>query len=275
MDKTFEEIISETLGEYTDSNEDQNVDDDVVDDSSDVEDEAENISDDSNDVEDDETTDTDVDDEDLDVDDEDNSNPSTNEKDVQAFIQLRQLNKQMKEENSRYKDYIDFLDERAKNLGLSGVDEFMEKAKESALKQNAEQQGIPVDVLKRINELEETVSEQQALREEAERQKEENRLASTFESFIQKNHLSQEAVETIAKDLTVDGINLSDLKNLSDNAINRILNSYIPKENQKQNDLAKKEKIKKELPVNNDSKSSTKGQEDQLDAIAKAFAGKY
>ena len=70
---------------------------------------------------------TDVDDEDLDVDDEDNSNPSTNEKDVQAFIQLRQLNKQMKEENRRYKDYIDFLDERAKNLGLSGVDEFMEK----------------------------------------------------------------------------------------------------------------------------------------------------
>lgn len=275
MDKTFEDIISETLDDFQESSVDENVeevtteeaeseepvvDTEVAEDSEVTEEEPIEDSDDS------------LEDEDLDVEDEDNSSPSTNDKDVQAFIQLRQLNKQIKDENEKYKTYVDFIDDSAKKMGMSGIDEFVEKAKEAQLKQNAEKQGVPVEVLKELEELKETVANQEALRIEAEERQEEARLTNTFELFVQKNHLDDNAVVSIAKDLTEDGISLDDLKGMSDNAINRILNSYLPKEVEKQNELAKKSKIRKELPVNNDSKSSTKGQEDQLDAIAKAFA---
>lgn len=277
MDKTFEEIISETLEEFKDPedvNETDNVSEeleDEVEETSESDEDTENIDENESDEDDESETDSEPE-PDLEADDEDNSVPSTNEKDRQAFIKLRQQNKEAKDELNKYKATVDYFDERAKAMGLSGIDELVERTKESEIKKEAEERNIPVEILKELNDLKATVAKQEEARVTAEKEREEARVSSTLNTFCENNHLSDKSIDKLARDLAADGISLDDFKSLSSPAITRILSSYLPKENIVQNNLAKKEKIKKELPPENDSKSSTKTQEDEIDKLAKLFA---
>lgn len=278
MDKTFEDIISETLDELTsdEDNVDNNLesetdnvsDEDNSDESteetaeSDVdEDEDEPEEDDSNESEEldeNEDVEEDLDDEEDEVD----STPSTNQKDVEAFARLRTENKQ-------YKDTINFFDERAKAMGLSGIQDLIEKTKEAELKKEAEKNNIPLEYAKRLRELEERVATQDAENANRLALEKSNRVKNTLDGFVQANKLNNNAVQKLAKDLLNDGITLDFLSNVPENTIPRILKSYLPDNVSKQKELEKKEKIKKELPLSSKSNTSNNTQEDEIDKIAK------
>lgn len=275
MDKTFEEIIGETLDELTSNEEtdnetnlesdaEENSDEDM-DESSEVndEDDSEDPEDDSNEsdeVEDDEDED-DVE-EDLDEEDEVDSTPSSNQKDIEAFIRLRTENKQ-------YKDTINFFDERAKAMGLSGIQDLIEKTKEAEIKKEAEKNNIPLEYAKRLRELEEKVAYQDAENANRIAMEKSNRVRNSLDSFVQANGLDSKAVQKLAGDLLTDGITLDFLSNVPENTIPRILKSYLPNEISRQKELEKKEKIKKEVPLSSKSNTSNNTQEDEIDKIAK------
>lgn len=275
MDKTFEEIIGETLDELTSNEEtdnetnlesdaEENSDEDM-DESSEVndEDDSEDPEDDSNEsdeVEDDEDED-DVE-EDLDEEDEVDSTPSSNQKDIEAFIRLRTENKQ-------YKDTINFFDERAKAMGLSGIQDLIEKTKEAEIKKEAEKNNIPLEYAKRLRELEEKVAHQDAENANRIAMEKSNRVRNSLDSFVQANGLDSKAVQKLAGDLLTDGITLDFLSNVPENTIPRILKSYLPNEISKQKELEKKEKIKREVPLSSKSNTSNNTQEDEIDKIAK------
>lgn len=280
MDKTFEDIMNEVLSEEgysedTSSMEDESSNEDFEEESTNDNSEESNIPDD--------TDNSDVDSnvenpeegnmgdesvEDLD------QNPGTNEKDVQAFVKLRQENKSIRDENQKYKSTVDYFDNLAKQAGLQGVDDLISRYKEAEIKRNAEEQGVPVEVMKELNSLKEKVAEQDRYRKQLEAEKEDNRLSMTFETFAQTNHLDDKAINDLAQNLTKDGITLDNLKTMSNTAITRVLGAYLPKEVSKQAELAKKEQIKRELPPQSDSKSSKQTLDDDIDSLAKAFAGK-
>lgn len=266
MDKTFEDIIMEVAGDETDTTEQTNLQTDVdeeIDTNSEVD-----LDDVDNETEiDDNAEDESNDPEDLEKDEEDNQAPSMSEKDVQAFIALRQ-------ENKKNKDVINYFDNRAKAMGLSGIDELLEKSKESELKQQSEKQGVPVDVLKKINELEERVNQSEAEKQAALIQRENDRMSRTFDTFVQTNNLDKKAIDNLAKEMVNDGIDLETLKGLPEASINKILSAYIPKESIKQQELAKKEQIKKEVPVDS-TNSSSSNETSEIDKIAKLWANRY
>lgn len=267
MDKTFEDIIMEVAGDETDTTEQTNDSQPYID---------EEVNDDSEETFDDTTTDSDVDDseedesndpEDLESADEDNQAPSMSEKDVQAFIALRQ-------ENKKNKDVLNYFDNRAKSMGLSGIDELLEKSKESELKQQSEKQGVPVDVLKKINELEDRVNQSEAEKQAALMQRENERMSRTFETFIQTNNLDKKAIDNLAVEMVNDGIDLETLKGLPEASINKILSAYMPKESIKQQELAKKEQIKKEVPIDS-TNSNSSNETSEIDKIAQMWASRY
>ena len=187
---------------------------------------------------------------------------NANQKDANAFAKLRT-------ENKKYKDVIDFFDQRAKAMGLADIEDLMNKTKEAELKKEAEKQGIPLEYAKRLKELEDKVATQDAENANRIAQEKANRVKFTLDDFVQANKLGDKEVQKLAKDLLSDGITFDFLSNIPENTIPKILKSYLPDNVSKQKELEKKEKIKKELPLNSKSSTSTKTQEDDIDKIAK------
>lgn len=277
MDKTFEEIISETLDELSseesETNNDTNLDSETeeneevdTDEDEDVEDDEESDTDESEEEESDEDEELDEEDdveEEFDEEDDEVAPASNaNQKDANAFAKLRT-------ENKKYKDIVDFFDKRAKSMGLADIEDLMNKTKEAELKKEAEKQGIPLEYAKRLKELEEKVATQDAENANRIAQEKANRVKFTLDDFVQANHLGDKEVQKLAKDLLSDGITFDFLSNIPENTIPKILKSYLPDNVSKQKELEKKEKMKKELPLNSKSSTSNKTQEDDIDKIAK------
>lgn len=285
MDKTFEDIITETLSELTNeesndinSSESENnqTEDDVINETDDEIDEASN--DDESDESEDENNDDeseedesndeeeDVVEEDLDEDDgEVSPNLTTNSKDANAFAKLRTENKQ-------YKQVIDFFDLKAKEMGLEGVNDLIAKTQEAELAKEAKKENIPVEYLRKLKELEAKVNLQEQEKAQQIQMATEARVKNSLDGFVEANKLDTKAVNKLAKDLIADGITIDFLSKVPESTISRILNSYLPNEVKKQRELEKKEKIKKELPLTSKSNTSTNTQEDDIDKIAKMLA---
>lgn len=279
MDKTFEEIISETLDELSseesETNNETNLDSETEENEEEVDTDEDDEVEDNEEESDTEESEEEESDEDEELDEEDDVDEefdeeddevapasNANQKDANAFAKLRT-------ENKKYKDMIDFFDQRAKAMGLADIEDLMNKTKEAELKKEAEKQGIPLEYAKRLKELEDKVATQDAENANRIAQEKANRVKFTLDDFVQANKLGDKEVQKLAKDLLSDGITFDFLSNIPENTIPKILKSYLPDNVSKQKELEKKEKIKKELPLNSKSSTSTKTQEDDIDKIAK------
>ena len=281
MDKSFEDIIGETLNDLSDNNqpvsnvdsssestpEPENEPQETVVDSASAEPENQEL-DDSQNADDDSLNDF----EDLgDIEEA----PSTYQKDAEAFARMRTELKQTNNDLKNAENVINFFDIRAKQMGLNGVQELMQKTVESEMAKQAEKTGIPVDVLKRINDLETKVKQQDIERENLQRTQKEQSLNYILDSFMQNHSLGQNDVVKLANDLVADGFNFDALMNMPSSAVTKILNSYLPNESLKQEALAKKEQIKKEVPPTGSSSSNVNQLESEIDKIAKSWSNSY
>ena len=75
----------------------------------------------------------------------------------------------------------------------------------------------------------------------------------------------------MANDLVKDGFSFDALMNMPSSAVTKILNSYLPETSLKQEDLAKKEQIRKEVPHTGNT-SSGSNTINEIDKIAKTWA---
>ena len=271
MDKTFEDIISDVATELTNESPEnpEEAEEEVVEpeteDEPEVEDETDNTDDsDNEDTSDDDTTD-DSEDEEESFDNEDveenDSNPSGT-KDAEAFARMRKENKQ-------FKQYFDFFDQKAKEMGMQNVDELIQKTKEADLAKSAQAQGIPIEIARKLQELETKLETQERERAQEQEIARDNRVRQSFDTFVQANNLDEKSVNKLAKDLINDGVSLDFFKNIPENMIQKVLKSYLPSDFNKQKELEKKEKIKKEVPVSSKSNGSASSQDDKIDEIAK------
>ena len=197
--------------------------------------------------------------------------PSDYQKDNQAFARMRTELKQAKNDLEATKSVIQFFDVRAKQMGLNGIQDLMEKTVESELNKQAQKEGVPVDVLRRINELEDKVQQQDIERNNLIRGQKEREVNHTFDTFMQKHSLSNQDLNKMANDLVKDGFSFDALMNMPSSAVTKILNSYLPETSLKQEDLAKKEQIRKEVPHTGNT-SSGSNTINEIDKIAKTWA---
>lgn len=197
--------------------------------------------------------------------------PSDYQKDNQAFARMRTELKQANNDLEAAKSVIQFFDVRAKQMGLNGIQDLMEKTVESELNKQAQKEGVPVDVLRRINELEDKVQQQDIERNNLIRGQKEREVNHTFDTFMQKHSLSSQDLNKMANDLVKDGFSFDALMNMPSSAVTKILNSYLPETSLKQEDLAKKEQIRKEVPHTGNT-SSGSNTINEIDKIAKTWA---
>lgn len=266
MDKTFEDIIMETVNELSDNNEnpEESKETEVEETESETEDEEtvdENESEDEEEEIETEETDEEEEESEEDVEEEDPI-PSGTTKDAEAFARMRTENKELS-------NIVKFFDQKAKEMGMKDINELIEKTNEADLAKKAKSEGIPLEIAKKIQELEQRVETQEAERVKAIEAAKDTQVKNALDSFVQTNKLDDKQVNKLAKDLIADGINLDFFKDMPTNTINRILKSYLPSTINKQKELEKKEKIKKEVPNAGRSNGSSTSQEDEIDNIVK------
>lgn len=271
----FENIVTETLNDLNSSSQENETNVVTDTESAPVSDEAlnENSSNEvieNTPVDEDETSGDEVVENPLDLEVEEEA-PSEYQKDSQAFARMRTELKEANNNLDAAKSVIQFFDVRAKQMGLNGIQDLMEKTVEAELNKQAQEKGIPADVLRRLNELENRVHEQDVERDNIIRNQKEREVNHTFDTFMQNHSLSQQDVTKMANDLVKDGFSFDVLMNMPSSAVTKILNSYLPNDTLKQETLAKKEQIRKEVPVTGNTSSGSNGN-DEIEKIAKVWA---
>lgn len=263
MDKTFEDIIMDTVNELSDNNENpEELEETEVEETEPETEDEETVEEiESEDEEEDEETEDEVEEEPEEDVEEEDSIPSGTTKDAEAFARMRTENKELS-------NIVKFFDAKAKEMGMKDINELIEKTNEADLAKKAKSEGIPLEIAKKIQDLEQRLENQEAERVKAVEDAKNAQVKDALDKFVQTNKLDNKQVNKLAKDLIADGINLDFFKDMNSNTIDRVLKSYLPNDFNKQKELEKKEKIKKEVPTNKSNGSST-SQEDEIDKVAK------
>lgn len=179
---------------------------------------------------------------------------------------------QMRTQNKEFQNKFEELDNLAKSLGMNDVDDLIAAVKETQIQQTAKSQGIPVEVARELDEMRALKNSIIAEREERAVAEKEKTFVSNLQEFVDNNNLSNSAVDKLSQDLERDGFTVDELMDMSPNALNRVLNSYVDTSYQK--NLERKNNIRRELPINQTSKLDTESLNKGIDQLARQLAGK-
>ena len=182
-----------------------------------------------------------------------------------AFASMRVQNKEMQ-------NTINELDLIAKGVGLSGYKEFLEKAKENSVAKQAKNEGISVELAKKLNTIDEKLEAIDRREQTAAIEAKQAKLASTLDSFIKSNNLNNSIVNKLSEDLGKDGFTVEQLMDMPETALNKLFSAYTNVNVQKT--LDKKSSITQEMPINQTSKVDGDTINKQLDSLVKEIMGR-
>lgn len=193
--------------------------------------------------------------------DEDTDNSQLNNPTNNAFAALRTSNKE-------YKSVIDDLDLIAKNAGLKDYKDFIERAK--AQQANKVSKGTQDnDSSDENSALENRIAQLEQREISRLRENKEEKLVNSINEFAKTNGFSDKELDGILNNLESDGFTVDTMLDMTPNAVNRILNSYVDPTKAV---LNRKSEIKSELPVSQSSKTSVTNINKLLDDKAKEMA---
>lgn len=182
-----------------------------------------------------------------------------------AFASMRVQNKEMQ-------NTINELDLIAKGVGLSGYKEFLEKAKENSVAKQAKNEGISVELAKKLNTIDEKLEEIDRREQTAALEAKQAKLAGTLDAFIKNNNLNNSIVNKLSEDLGKDGFTVEQLMNMPETALNKLFSAYTNVNVQKT--LDKKSSITQEMPISQTSKVDGDTINKQLDNLVKEIMGR-
>ena len=182
-----------------------------------------------------------------------------------AFASMRVQNKELQKT-------IDELDSIAKGAGLSGYKEFLEKAKENSVARQAKNEGISVELAKKLNTIDERLAAIDKKEQAAAFEAKQAKLAGTVNNFIKSNNLNNSVVNKLSEDLSKDGFTVEQLMDMPEAALNKLFSAYTNINIQK--NLNKKSSINQEMPINQASKIDGDTINKQLDDLVKEIMGR-
>lgn len=190
---------------------------------------------------------------------------SLGDKEGNAFASMRVQNKE-------YKKQIEELDAIAKANGLKDYKEFLDKAKENSIAKKAKEEGISVELAKKLEDIDSKFEEMNSKEEQSKVEAKEAKLASTLNSFVKTNSLDKVAIDKLSNDLNKDGFTIQSLMEMPESAVLKLFSAYTNLGVQKI--LDKKSSISQEMPVKQTSKIDGASVNSKLDDFVKEILGK-
>ena len=259
MDKVLDDVLDSMQSESTETSDNKSQEDSY---------EGSELDIDLSDFE-EETNESEAEKENEDANDEDSStdiiNNFANSSEKNAFASMRVQNKEL--QNS-----INELDSIAKAAGLSGYKEFLEKAKENSIAKQAKNEGISVELAKKLNDMDEKLQAINKREEAAAVEAKQAKLAGTLDNFIKSNNLNNSIINKLSDDLGKDGFTVEQLMDMPEAALNKLFSAYTNVNIQKT--LDKKSSITQEMPINQTSKIDGDTINKQLDDLVKEIMGR-
>jgi len=169
--------------------------------------------------------------------------------DFKAFAEMRTKAKQLQTEKEVLEVERQKFEKLAQTLKYKDAEEMLSAAELKDLEIEAEKQNVPVEFLKRLNDLEAKDKKREADLLAKEMELKETILINNIDTFANKNSLQEKDVTDIITKLSVDGFDYDMLINLPDKSVEKLLNSYLDKETLKQKEIETKAKMKKEIPL--------------------------
>lgn len=178
----------------------------------------------------------------------------------------------MRVQNAEYKKALDQFDALAKNAGLKDYKEFLDKVKEQSVAKKAKEEGISVELAKKLNEIDEKLETINVKEQNAMYQAKEQKLASTLNTFVKENNMNKASIDKLSKDLSNDGFTLDKLMDMPESAVLKLFGAYTNIGIQKT--LDKKSSINQELPVKQTTKVDSQTINKQLDSLVREIMGR-
>ena len=261
MDKVLEDVLDSVQSENTETSTNENQNDSYE--GSELDIDFSDFEEDSDESQ--ESSNTDTSDEDSNDDSSDAINNFANSSEKNAFASMRVQNKELQ-------NTINELDAIAKGAGLSGYKEFLDKAKENSIAKQAKNEGISLELAKKLNTIDEKLEAIDRREQESVNQAKQAKLASTLDSFIKSNNLNNSILNKLSDDLEKDGFTVQQLMDMPETALNRLFSAYTNVNIQKT--LDKKSSIAKEMPLDQSSKVDGDSINKQLDDLVKEIMGR-
>lgn len=263
MDKVLEDVLDSVQSENTETSTNENQGNQDSYEGSELDIDFSDFEEDSDESQ--ESSNTDTSDEDSNDDSSDTINNFANSSEKNAFASMRVQNKELQ-------NTINELDAIAKGAGLSGYKEFLDKAKENSIAKQAKNEGISVELAKKLNTIDEKLEAIDRREQESVNQAKQAKLASTLDSFIKSNNLNNSILNKLSDDLEKDGFTVQQLMDMPETALNRLFSAYTNVNIQKT--LDKKSSIAKEMPLDQSSKVDGDSINKQLDDLVKEIMGR-
>ena len=168
----------------------------------------------------------------------------------------------MRVQNKEMQNTLHELDAIAKGVGLSGYQEFLQKAKENSVAKQAKDEGISVELAKKLNTIDEKLEAIDKREQTAAYEAKQAKLAGTLDNFIKSNNLNNSIVNKLSDDLSKDGFTVEQLMDMPEAALNRLFSAYT------------NVNINQEMPINQASKVDGDTINKQLDNLVKEIMGR-
>lgn len=192
--------------------------------------------------------------------------------DFKAFAELRVKAKNEEKARVEAEEKLNAVENFAKSKGFDSSEAMFKYNAEKELEKEAEERNIPLDVLKRLNDLEQNEAKRKQEAAQQEQDTLNQKVLGSMETFKTDNKLSDDKFKEILKKVGEDEIDFETLKVMPQKSIVRLLNSYVDKEVGKQKELEKQVIKSKATPLTPVDKNEGDYKEIEEDMF-KVFSG--
>lgn len=181
----------------------------------------------------------------------------------------------MRKENSEFKNKLDKLDALAKQSGFSDYEDFLAKAEEESITKEAEEKGLPVDVYKKIQEVENKNKEILDRLEAADLDKKNEVFISNLDKAFNANGINDASKSEVIKEMDQKGVTVDVLMSMPEHLLKDFVKMFIPINILESKEVVSKEQIANTIPISQSSSANqTLTAEDAIKDRAKSWVAR-
>jgi len=168
--------------------------------------------------------------------------------------------KELRTEAANYKSELDRLDILAKDSGYTDYKAFIEAAESDRIQKSAEDAGVPVEVMQKLNRIDQI--EARFTQQETEAQN--KQFLSDLDNVKESLGADDNMFNKIVASMDNQGVSVDTLKQMPLPALKNFFRSYMPADAGKQEELKKIDELKNTVPMSNAAQNPNQPNADEM-----------
>lgn len=147
-------------------------------------------------------------------------------KDAAAFKEMREQQAKLRSELEEKQRLLEEFELMSKSAGFGDVKQLLEQWKQQQIEQEAKTRGVPMDVLKQIEEQKRRLEKLEKEKQELEQKSRQQTVVKQIDSIVSELKLTPEEADTLVNTMGADGVTWEQLLVLPPAAISNAVKGY-------------------------------------------------